>query len=451
MFTVTVAGAHGHAVTLTYDSAANAALAQQLANAITAGVQNGTIIPAIDTDGPPPTVPAGKTGEWVQSKAGFTILPHGYEAVVNTADQAIIFGSGDAGESILSSRDDLNFFATGGSGTVAAGGGDNRIIIPITDAGSWSINTGRGDDLISALGKGNDTINAGGGHNAITLGDGHDVVTTTGDDTVVAGSGHETIGAVGRHTSDVVYGNGSTLFFVTADGAATVFGGSGTDTFFGGNGPDLVYGGSGGNNFLMAGMGTATLFGGGSGDQLFAVGGIGQALHAGAGNETLSGAFSSGADTFYGSAGATSIVGGFGDDTFVFTDGQAGGTATIQGFSHGSDVVDLQGYGKHAVADALKSQHKEGGNDTITLSDHTMITFLGVSNLTKSDFITSGNDGDHGHGGGGDHGHGGGGDDGNGGGGCDDGHGHGHGNGEHGGHDHDDDHGHLRDTPFDHH
>jgi Ca2+-binding RTX toxin-like protein len=451
MFTVTVAGAHGHTVTLNYDSAANAALAQQLADAITAGVHNGTILPAIDTDGPPPTVPSGKTGEWVQSKDGFTILPHGYEAVVNTAHDAIIFGSGDAGESILSSKDNLNFFATGGSGTVAAGGGNNRIVIPGNDPGNWSINTGNGDDVILAMGAGNDTINAGGGRNAITLGDGNDIVTTTGDDTVVAGSGHETIGAVGRHASDVVYGNGSTLYFITTDGAATVYGGTGTDTFFGGNGPDLVYGGSGGNNFLMAGMGTATLFGGGSGDQLYAMGGEGQALHAGAGNETLSGAFSWGADTFHGSGGATSIIGGSGHDTFVFTDGEAGGSATIQGFSHGSDVVDLQDYGKNAVSDALKSQHKEGGNDTITLADHTMITFIGVSNLTKSDFITSGDDGDHGHGGGGDHGHGGGGDDGHGGGGCDDGRDHGHGNNGHGGHDHDDGHGHLRDTLFDHH
>ena len=390
MFTVTVAGAHGQAVTLSYDSAANAALAQQLANAITAGVQNGTIIPAIDTDGPPPAVPSGKTGEWVQSKDAFTILPHGYDAVVYTALAGIIFGSGDAGESILASQGVLNFFATGGSGTVAAGGGSNTIVIPGTDSGSWSINTGNGDDVILATGAGNDTINAGGGRNAITLGNGNDIVTTTGDDTVVAGSGHETIGAVGRHTSDVVYGNGSTLYFITTDGAATVFGGSGTDTFFGGQGPDLVYGGSGGHNFLMAGMGQVTLFGGGSGDQLFAVGGIGQALHAGAGNETLSGAFSSGADTFYGSAGSTSIIGGSGNDTFVFTNGEAGGSATIQGFSHGSDVVDLQDYGKNAVSDALKSQHKEDGNDTITLSDHTMITFVGVSNLTKSDFITSG-------------------------------------------------------------
>jgi hypothetical protein len=28
------------------------------------------------------------------------------------------------------------------------------------------------------------------------------------------------------------------------------------------------------------------------------------------------------------------------------------------------------------------------GNDTITLSDHTKITFVGVSNLSESDFTT---------------------------------------------------------------
>src|SRR5271156_6568604 len=100
MFSVTVAGAHGHAVTLSYDSAANAALAQQLANAIPAGVQNGTIIPATDSNGPPPAVPLGKTGEWVQSNPGCPIPPHGYRAVFNPPDQAIILGSGDAGESI---------------------------------------------------------------------------------------------------------------------------------------------------------------------------------------------------------------------------------------------------------------------------------------------------------------------------------------------------------------
>jgi Ca2+-binding RTX toxin-like protein len=406
MPTVTVAGASGQTVTLSFDTNANAVLAQKLAAAITAGVQAGSILPASSTEGPPPALPPGKTGEYIQENDGLTILPHGYKAVVDTAQEAVIFGSGDADESVLSSTGNLNFFATGGSGTVAAGGGDNRIVIPETDKGNWSINTGNGDDTVLATGGGHDTINAGGGHNAIMLGSGSYDVQSTGDDTVTAGSGHETIAAIGKHR-ELIYGNSSQLFFVDTSGSATVFGGAGSDTFFGGRGPDLVYGGTGGNNLLFAGTGAATLYGGGNDDQLYAAGDKRQALHAGGGNETLNGAFASGADTFYGGSGAAQITGGAGNDTFVagtgtatvtaglsnnvfvFTNGQAGGTELIQGFASGQDTIDLQGYGKNEVTKALKSQVVANGSDTITLSDHTMITFVGVSSLSASDFVTS--------------------------------------------------------------
>jgi Ca2+-binding RTX toxin-like protein len=424
MPTVTVAGAHGTTVTLTFDTSANVSLAERLAAAITSGVQAGSILPAVDTDGPPPPLPAGKTGEFVQTKDGVTMLPSGYTAFVNTASDAVVFGSGDAGESVLSSIGDLTFFATGGSGSVVAGGGENRILVPSTDPGNWSINTGNGDDSVLALGSGNDTINAGAGHNAIMLGSGRDVVQSAGDDTVNAGSGRETITAIGKH-HDLIYGNASQLLFVGSAGSATVFGGTGSDTFFGGKGPDLVYGGTGGNNLLFAGTGKATLFGGGDGDQLFAAGNQAQGLHAGVGNETLFGGFASGADTFYGGTGADQITGGLGSDTFVagtgsatvtaglssnlfvFTNGQAGGTELIQSFTSGRDQIDLQGYRKNEVAKALKSQQVVGGSDTITLSDNTKITFAGISSLTASDFITSGgtsadvpggDDGKHGHG-----------------------------------------------------
>jgi len=92
MGTVTVSGAHGQTVTLNFDSQSNAALARQLASAITAGVQNGSIIPSVDTDGPPPVLPPGTTGEFVQTLTGSTILPHGYNAFVNTAPNAVVFG-----------------------------------------------------------------------------------------------------------------------------------------------------------------------------------------------------------------------------------------------------------------------------------------------------------------------------------------------------------------------
>jgi Ca2+-binding RTX toxin-like protein len=385
MPTVTVAGANAQTVTLSFDTNSNAVLAGQLAAAITAGVHGGSILPAVDTDGPPPPLPPGAIGEFIQTQDGTTVLPSGYKAFVNTAPEAIVFGSGGAGESVLSSIGDLRFFATGGSGTVVAGGGNNFISIPATDKGPWSINTGNGDDTVAAAGGGNDTINAGGGHNAITLGAGKDIVKSTGDDTVFAGSGHETIGATGAH-SDLVFGNSSQLFFVDTGGSATVFGGSGSDTFFGGTGPDLVHGGTGGDNLLFAGTGTATLFGGGNGDQLFAAGNAAQALHAGAGSETLFGGFSSGSDTFFGGSGAATITGGTGNNLFVFTDGQAGGKDLIQNFVSGVDSISLSGYGPNAVADAVATQKHVGGSTTITLSDSTKITFTGVPSLHASDF-----------------------------------------------------------------
>jgi Ca2+-binding RTX toxin-like protein len=304
---VTVAGTNSQTVTLNFDTDANAALARQLAGAITAGVRAGTIVPAVDTNGPPPLLGPGTTGEFIQTLNGTTFLPPGYAAVVDTASKAIIFGSGDPNESVLigpsdATHSDTTFNARGatGSGTVVAGGGINTVFIPTSVAGGWSINTGNGDDNIFALGTGNDTINAGGGHNAIRLGSGNDVLQTTGDDTVEAGSGSETITAIGAG-SDVIFGGPGALFFVAVGGAATILGGSGSDTFLGGPGRAVVHGGTGGDNFLFGGTGATTLFGGGNGDQLIAANSAAaQALHAGAGNETLDGAFSRGSDTFYG-------------------------------------------------------------------------------------------------------------------------------------------------------
>ena len=70
MPTVTVTGAHGQTVSRRiFDTAANAALAQQLAAAITAGVEDGSILPAVDTDGTPLPLPPGATGAFFQDRA----------------------------------------------------------------------------------------------------------------------------------------------------------------------------------------------------------------------------------------------------------------------------------------------------------------------------------------------------------------------------------------------
>jgi Ca2+-binding RTX toxin-like protein len=353
MSIVTVAGANGQIVTLNFDTEANAALAARIAAAITAGVQDGTIVPATNADNRPPPVPSGKIGQFVQTESGATFLPPGYKAFVDTAPLSIVTGSGDADESVLSSIGQLNFFAPGGSGTVVAGGGNTRIVIQGTDTAGWSINTGKGNDQILITGPGNNTISAGEGHNFISLGTGNSVVQSTGADTITASGGDAKINAIGN-TSDLIFG-GNQLFYVGAgSGSATIFGGSGADTFFGSldpaAGPNAVHAGSAGNNLLVAGAGN---------------------------------------DTFFASPGNSTILGGTGQDSFVFTKGHGGSSDLIQLFASGQDTIDLQGYGKNEISNALKSQTVTNGSVTITLSDHTTITFAGVSSLSNSDFIST--------------------------------------------------------------
>ena len=419
MASATVTGANGETVNLTFDTQANAVIAQNLAAAITAGVDAELVIPADSKDGPPPPVPPGKTGEFIQSTPGSTILPPGYLDVINSSPDPTITGTGGQGQTVLSTGiSDLTFIDRGGTGTVVAGGGDNRIVLTSSSSSSppppgWLVNTGNGDDNIITTNGKSDTINPGGGHNALQIGNG-DQVLSTGDDTVLAsGKGSETITATGPH-SVLVHGQASNIYFVSDVGSATVFGGTGSDTFFGGAGPDLVHGGTGGNNILHAGTGPATLFGGGDGDQLFAAGTASafgtenQVLHAGGGSETLFGAFGSGDNTFYAGAGSDQITGGTGSDTFnaaagnatitggtgdslfVFTKGQAGGQDLITDFTSGADTVSLVGYGPTAIADAVASQTFVAGTATITLTDNTKITFSGLStSLKPSDFSSS--------------------------------------------------------------
>jgi Ca2+-binding RTX toxin-like protein len=454
MPSVTVLGVGHEIVTLNYDSAANANIAAMIAAAISHGVETGSVVPVNGSGGAvqvPPPVPPGKTGEFVQKQDGLSSMLPGYKDVVVTAGAATVLGSGDANEAILSSEGDLTFIATGGSGTVVAGGaapsqsrgnddrgdgdrghgdkdhgdkdhgdrdhghgdkdhgnggqgsvGGDLVIIPGSDNGNWGIYTGGGNDTVLALGGGNDTIATDSGRNLIELGSGHDSVQSTGQDSINTGSGSDTIDATGAK-SDVVHGGTGHVLFVGGAGAVTLFGGAGSDTFEGGSGRAVVFGGQGGHNSLLGGTGTATLFGGGAGDHLFAQGADRQALLAGIGNETLSAAMAtghdslvagsgndlliggSGNDTFYGGTGASTMDGGSGHDIFAFAKSLNGGTDLVVNFTS-VDKIALQGFGPHAVENALNSQTFANGSVTISLPDNTRVTFAGISELTKSNF-----------------------------------------------------------------
>jgi Ca2+-binding RTX toxin-like protein len=402
---VTVPGANHSTVSLSYDLDANALLARYIAGAIKTGLADGTVQAFDNKSGFAPPLPPGTTGEFVQSKSGATVLPKGYDFVVDSAKNAQIFGNGDDNEAVLVGSGNLQFFAVTGSGSIIGGGGNDLIVTSPADSGSWLIELGNGNDSIRAFGSGNDTISTGSGHSMLQLGSGNDFITTTGSDTIMAGTGSETVDAIGAN--DVVYGNASKLFFL-AGGAATIFGGTGSDTVFGSTGKDLLEGGSAGNNFLQAGSGPATLFGGGDGDQLYAGGNKRQELHAAGGNETLSGVFASGNDTFYGGSGSDQIFGSNGKSTFVAGTGSAtvtaspgsqnlfefmktlgGGSELVTGLTDPSQVhIDLSGYGKNEVKYALAHQTTTDGSVTITLSDNTSVTFQNISSLSADNFNT---------------------------------------------------------------
>jgi Ca2+-binding RTX toxin-like protein len=406
MYTVTVAGAHGQTTTLTFDSAANAALATQIAAQIANSIAHHSEIAENSAYGPPPPL-NGLRGLWTQSTSGVTILPKGYDDVVSNAANAVIFGSDDPNENILTGAGNLTFVAAGGSGTIDTGAGLDLISILASDTGSWKIRTGGGNDAILDYGRGHDTIVAGSGHNQILLGGGVYQVVSVGNDVITDGAGAVTINAAGStgKSGEVVFGGSGSLNFIGGAGNATIIGGSGSETVAGGSGALYAAGGRKGDNLLTGGTGQATLFGGGNGDTLIAAGSAAQQLHAGSGNETLLGGSATGSDTFYGGAGKDLITGGHGADTYVagsghatvnavgssnvfeFIHGHSGGTMVVDDLTSASQVhIVLSGYGSHQVANAVAGQISGANSVTVTLSDHTQITFENITHLTARNF-----------------------------------------------------------------
>ena len=69
---------------------------------------------------------------------------------------------------------------------------------------------------------------------------------------------------------------------------------------------------------------------------------------------------------------------------FDFAKGQ-GGTVTIQDFAP-DDKVRLTGFRPEEAEKALDHQQNQGGSTTITLSDQTKITFVGLGHLNPTNF-----------------------------------------------------------------
>ncbi|APG31150.1 S8 family serine peptidase [Granulibacter bethesdensis] len=295
--------------------------------------------------------------------------------------------------------------------------------------------SGDGNDTLVG-GNSATTFNPGYGNNSVLLGNADNTVNSIGNDTITATQGVATVNAAGNA---MVFNNAAQLNFVSSAGASTVIGGNGAMnvnggaskvTVFGGTGADTIIGGSAGGSQLTANGAGSTVFANGNGNVLLgsktgavtlATQGANNTVFGGIGGGTILSkgindlvVMDQGTTTLFGGQNAAiftnranaNIVGetgsyavGFGSgtsnawasastDLFLFANGQAGGNVTIGNFQDGKDFIQLQGYGANVVQTVLAGAQQTASGLSLTLSDNTHITLLGVTSLNQYSFMT---------------------------------------------------------------
>ncbi|APH59964.1 S8 family serine peptidase [Granulibacter bethesdensis] len=344
-------------------------------------------------------------------------------------------------QTISSNGSDQVFNASPVSGPVGFNAANNTFSIngtagTIKQGSSFkTVFSGDGNDTLVG-GSSAMTFNPGYGNNTILLGTANNIVNSRGQDTITATQGTATVRAYGNA---MVFNNAAQLNFVSSAGASTVIGGSGAMnvnggagklTVFGGTGADTIIGGSAGGSQLTANGAGSTVFANGNGNVLLgsktgavtlATQGASNTVFGGIGGGTI---LSNGTnDLVVMDLGATTLFGGqnaaiftnsananiigetgsyavsFGSgtstawasastDLFLFANGQASGNVTIGNFQGGKDFIQLQGYGANVVQTVLAGAQQTASGLSLTLSDNTHITLLGVTSLNQYSFMT---------------------------------------------------------------
>ncbi|HCL64560.1 MAG TPA: hypothetical protein DIC56_06880 [Rhizobium sp.] len=285
---------------------------------------------------------------------------------------------------------DGNDILDGSQGDDTLDGGAGNDILVGSD-GSDGLDGGTGNDALHG-GSGNDTLDGGVGSDTLDGGDGNDILDGgQGDDTLDGGGGNDIL--VGGDGSDVLDGG-------TGDDA--LYGGAGVDNLFGADGGDTLDGGDD-DDVLDGGDGNDELDGGDGDDVL--IGGMGDdAIDGGAGNNSIDAG--GGCDIIHLSqlGGANIIDGGDGVDLLDLSDIDVdsivdllGGWAEIDG-SELSSLFEIEnvrgGAGKdRLVADADVNIIVGGaGNDTFIFRNLDALTNEGgpcdqISDFTVGDRI----------------------------------------------------------------
>ena len=404
---VTVGGGTQNGV-LTFSNNDAQALGTALAAQISAAQAAGTLIPVAYTSGSSaPAAASGQSGVVTFSSPPLTAAGAPTVVTISSADPAVIDNAagpvsiqgGAAGASVVAGLGGLSYTAITPSGPlvdqIAAAGGDNLIETSATEAGNYNVATGSGNDTVNIL-AGNATVSPGSGVNLVSLGPGNNLVISNGFDSIAgaaSGGGSDTVNIVTGQTSiasgsssflindasaspaQVQLGPGGDTVNLGAQASAT-FAGAGSAATVSGLGAVVAVEASGGDSYQITGQASATVSGGVGSDLIDGGGTTGTELFsAGSGNDTLiagaGGATLGSAQGF--SASAVLQSNATAPTTFLFVNGQSGGSDTITGFKP-TDVISFVGYGSNPQGTALVS----GQTTVITLSDGTTIQVVGA-------------------------------------------------------------------------
>jgi hypothetical protein len=339
--------------------------------------------------------------------ANLIYLGAGQNRVMTSGKDTISTGTGNATVSVngagslifgnlTNQPGNLNAALGGARATIAAANGAASITTTGANAlvfGSYGVTTGGLSELDTGLST---TIAAGNFGAAVTL-DGANALlfgnftNTPGAVTLNDGGLADTISAGNSALNAYMQGQQAVLFggYSATPGALNVVDAGSADTIVAGNSNTNVTGGPGGGRLVVFGGAGALNFVGGAGSATVVAGAGASSVTGGSGGNELVGG--SGADVILGGRGNDTLVAGAGPETLA-----GGGGADVYSFvsnlTHGSvdtildfnanDTLYLTGYGADDAATALDNAASSNGSTTITLTDHTQITFAGVANTS---------------------------------------------------------------------
>ncbi len=254
-------------------------------------------------------------------------------------------------------------YVLGNGGSQAISGNtDDSVIDGVSGQDTIRVN-GNGDLLDS--GHGNDTMIAIGDNDTLDGDKGSDDLSATGNFNVIkGGAGPDTIVAVGN---DATISGGSVGDTISASGDRdSVTGASGNDTIAVGGNDDTIVGGTG-TEFINASAGGASVVGGSAGDETI-WGGAGDTIATGAGLDAIDFGAAHTVPEFLAPGSGTNTAA---NDTVVNFNEATGDRILETGT---------------AATNSLASAQSSGGNTTITLSDGSNLTLIGVNTVNASFF-----------------------------------------------------------------